>query len=458
MQQAPSFPRELSATARLAFPLILGQLSATAMNVVITLLAGHLDAQTLGAVAVGTSIWTLALVATIGVMMALPPSVAQLQGAGRRDQLAALFHQAVWLAVGLGLCLFLALRFAGPLLLHAIGLEPELTDGGTAFLHGVSWGAPALALFFACRGLSEGMGLTRPTMYFGGLGLAFLLPLGWVLMHGKLGIPSLGARGAGLAIACVLWIQLGAFSLYLARRHHYADLQLTRGWSGPNRKQIGMLLHIGLPMGITVFMEASLFVAVALVIGRLGADIVSSHQIAINVASVAFMVPLGLAMATTVRVGHAVGREDWHGVRRVAGAGFTLTMLTQCVSASALLLGSQHIARLYTSNPDVIALTAQLLVLGAIFQISDGIQVAANGALRGLKDTRIPMLMTAVAYWVVGMPFGVWLTFSHDLGARGMWMGLILGLSVAAVLLPWRFLRLTRPVQGIAQDIAGPAA
>lgn len=457
MQPPPSFIRELSATGVLALPLILGQLSATAMNVVITLLAGHLDAPTLGAVAIGTSIWTLAIVAAIGVMMALPPSVAQLHGAGRRDQVAALFHQAIWLAMGLGVALLVALRIGGPLLLRLIGIDSGLTVGGTAFLHGVSWGAPALAMFFACRGLSEGLGLTRPTMYFGVLGLTCLAPLGFMLMHGKWGMPPMGPYGAGLAVACVLWIQLVAFAIYLRYRHHYADLQLARHWRRPDRQQIAVLLHLGLPMGITVFMEASLFVAVALVIGRLGADIVSSHQIALNVASVAFMVPLGLAMATTIRVGHAVGRDDWPGVRRVAGAGFALTMVAQCLSASALLLGSQHIARLYTNDAQVIALAAQLLVLGAIFQISDGVQVAANGALRGLKDTRIPMLLTVVAYWFVGMPFGMWLTFQHGLGARGMWMGLILGLTVAAILLPWRFLRLTR-LPGSAQDITERAA
>jgi MATE family multidrug resistance protein len=198
-------------------------------------------------------------------------------------------------------------------------------------------------------------------------------------------------------------------------------------------------------------MEASLFVAVALVIGTLGTDVVAGHQVALNVASVTFMVPLGLAMATTVRVGHAVGRGDAQGVRDAGLVGICLTLLAQTVSAGAMLLLPRAIAMLYTDDAVVIALAAQLLVLAGLFQFSDGIQVAANGALRGLKDTRIPMLITTFAYWGVGMPVGWWLAFPHGFGARGMWMGLIAGLSMAALLLSWRFWKLARgPLPGTA--------
>ncbi|HET6546176.1 MAG TPA: MATE family efflux transporter [Rhodanobacteraceae bacterium] len=440
----PRLARELKATLRLALPLVLGQLSAIGMNVVDTLLAGHLDAHTLGAVAVGASIWTLAIVAAIGVMLALPPSVAQLNGAGRRDEIGALFRQALWLAWGLGLGLLLAVYFLGPLLIDLIGVDPALVPDVRRFLHAIAFGAPALAVFFALRGLSEGLGLTRPTMYFSLLGLALLGPLGYVLMYGRLGVPRLGALGSGIATACVLWIEMAAFAVYLGCRRHYRDLRLTATFERPDPRLIGELLHIGLPMGVSVFMEASLFVAVALAIGRLGADVVASHQIALNVASVAFMVPLGLAMATTVRVGHAAGRGDAGGVRYAGFGGMLLTLVTQGISAGLMFLLPGRIAALYSDDPVVIALAAQLLVLAGMFQFSDGIQVAANGALRGLKDTRVPMLVTTFAYWGVGMTVGWWLAFDRDLGARGMWMGLIAGLSAAAILLLARFWRLAR--------------
>ena len=198
-------------------------------------------------------------------------------------------------------------------------------------------------------------------------------------------------------------------------------------------------LGVPAPIAVTLLMEAGLFVAVALAIGKLGTDVIAGHQIAINIASVAFMVPLGIAMATTVRVGHARGRGDAHGVRQAGAVGLILTLGVQLISATLLFTIPARIASMYTDDAAVIALAAQLLTLAAIFQLSDGIQAASNGALRGLKDTRLPMLITGFAYWGVGMPVGWWLAFPAELGARGMWMGLIAGLTVAAVLLTVRF-------------------
>ncbi|HEV7491945.1 MAG TPA: MATE family efflux transporter [Rhodanobacteraceae bacterium] len=442
--QRQRLARELKEMLRLALPLVTGQLSAIGMNVIDAMLAGHLDAHTLGAVAVGTSVWSLALVAAIGVMLALPPSVAQLNGAARRDEIGPLFRQALWLAASLGIFLCIGVYVGGPLLVGAIGVDPRLLADTTRFLHAISFGAPALALFFALRGLSEGFGLTRPTMYFSLLGLALLGPVGYVLMYGRLGFPALGALGSGIATACVLWIEALAFLFYVATRRHYRELQLFAHFDGPNPTAIRALLHIGVPMGVSVFMEASLFVAVALAIGTLGTDVVASHQIAINVASVTFMVPLGIAMATTVRVGHAIGRGDVEGVRGAGLAGLLLTLIAQGVSAILMLTVPQTIAALYTADATVIALAAQLLILAGLFQFSDGMQVAASGALRGMKDTRVPMLITTFAYWGVGMPVGWWLAFRVGYGARGMWMGLIAGLSMAAILLSARFWRLAR--------------
>ena len=448
---------EMRASARLATPLVLGQLSAIGMNAVDALLAGHFDAHTLAVVAVATSVWSLAIVAAIGVMLAVPPSVAQLNGAGRRADIGPLFAQAIWLALGLGLVIGLAIHFAGPLLPRMIGVDARLTDDVGKFLRVIAFGAPALALFAALRGLSEGLGLGRPTLYFALLGPLLLAPLGYVLMYGRFGLPSLGALGAAIATAIVLWIQVAAFATYVIFNRRFRDLQLAQGWARPDPRTLSELLHIGLPMGITLLMEGGLFVAVALIIGRLGTDIVASHQVALNVASIAFMVPLGLALATTVRVGHAVGRNDGVGVRHAALAGFALALGTQCVSAGIMAAIPHAIASLYTSDAAVVALAAQLLLLAALFQFSDGIQVVANGALRGLKDTRVPMLITLIAYWGFGMPIGWWLAFHHDMGARGMWIGLIAGLSAAAVLLTTRFWRMSgRIAASAAMQAARP--
>lgn len=435
------FPKlaEAGITLRLALPLIVGQLSAVGMSLVDAMLAGHYGAHTLAAVAIGASLWSLSVSVAVGLMLALPASVAQLDGAGLRGQVAPLFQQAVWLALGAGLLLLLGLRFGGPVLIRMIGVAPALYPDVDAFLHAIAWGAPALAIYFALRGLPEGLSITWPTMVTGLTGLAVLAPTGYVLMYGKLGLPALGARGSGIATACVMWLEVLCMASYIFCNRGFRDLGWPARWPHPDRMVIGKLLRLGTPMGISVLMESGLFVAAALAIGTLGEDAVASHQVALNVAAVAFMVPLGLAMAITIRLGRAAGRRDHDGVRRAFAAGVLLIVLTQTLS-SGLMLGLPHaIAGLYSDDQAVVAMAARLLVLAGIFQLADGLQVAANGALRGLKDTRVPMFLTAFAYWLVGMPIGWWLTFRAELGARGMWMGLIAGLSAAAALLLWRF-------------------
>jgi len=432
--------REISATVRLALPLILAQLAAVGTNMVDAILAGHHSAHVLGAVAVGTSIWSLAILSGIGVMMAVPPSVSQLDGAGRRHEVGAVFRQAMWLALVMGGVLWFGVRHASPLV-ALVGVAPGLRGEVGEFLHAISWGAPALTCYFALRGLSEGLSLTRPSMYFSLGGLVVLAPLGYVLMFGKLGFAPQGARGCGIATALVLWLEMSAFAVFIARHRYYRGLGLGERFDPPHPKRIGELLWVGLPMAVTLLAEGGLFVAVALAIGTLGEQVVASHQVALNIASFFFMVPLGLAMAITVRVGHAVGRGDARGVRYAGFCGIALTLATQTFSAGLMLSMPHVIASLYTRDVGVVATATELIVLAGFFQLSDGIQVASNGALRGLKDTRVSMVITLFAYWGVGMPVGWWLAFQRGLGARGMWMGLIAGLSVAAVLLFTRFSR-----------------
>jgi MATE family multidrug resistance protein len=275
-------------------------------------------------------------------------------------------------------------------------------------------------------------------------GLAVLAPLDWIMIYGKFGFPALGAEGAGIANALALWLQLLAFMAYLKFGRRFRDLDLFARMERPDWRAIKHLLWIGVPMAVTLLMEAGLFVISALLISRLGTVAIDGHQIAINVASVTFMIPLGLALAVTVRVGHAAGRGDAHGLRYAGLCGIVLTLATQAVSATLMFAIPHAIAHVYSGDPRVIALAAQLLILAGIFQFSDGIQVVSNGALRGLKDTRMPMLITAFAYWGVGMPIGAWLAFGAGHGVRGMWMGLIAGLTAAAVLLLARWVAQTR--------------
>ncbi|WP_101925679.1 MULTISPECIES: MATE family efflux transporter [Luteimonas] len=449
MSASPDFPRfgsEVRRTAVLAAPLVLGHLATGLIGFVDSVIAGHHGTTTLAAVAVGTAIFWLPMMIPMGTLMALPPSVSQLDGSGRQAEVGPLFRQALWLAAALGLLLFAMLTLLvgalGPL-----GIAPEILPGASAFLHGIRWGVPALTLYYCMRYLSDGLHWTLPTMAFGFGGLLLLIPMGYVLAFGWGPFAERGAGGLGLASALMMWAQALAFAVYLAVSKRFAAFGLFTRFDPPRWPPIRGLLRTGLPIGVTVTMEGSLFVVTALLIGRLGQIEAAAHQIAINVAALCFMIPFGLAEATTVRVGHALGRGlGARGVRQAGFAGLVLVLATQTVSGIALLLGHDHVVRIYTQDAAVVTLAGALLLYAAAFQFPDGIQVLSAGALRGLKDTRMPMVLAGIAYWGIGMTLGAWLGLGLGWGPQGMWIGLIAGLTVAAVLLGARFLRSSRRV------------
>ncbi|MDH5830618.1 MATE family efflux transporter [Luteimonas sp. M1R5S18] len=439
------FRGEVRTTALLAAPLVGGHLATGLIGFVDNVIAGRHGTNTLAGVAVGTALFWLPMMVPMGTLMALPPSVSQLDGAGRRAEIGPLFRQALWLALALGLLLFVLLTLS----VHALapmGIAPEVRPTAAAFLHGIRWGIPALTLYFCLRYLCDGLHWTLPTLAFGFGGLLVLLPLGYALTFGAFGFPEHGAAGLGLASAIMMWLQVLGFVAYLARARRFAELRLFERFDPPQWLQIASLLRTGLPIGVTVAMEGGLFIVTALLIGRIGELEVAAHQIAINVASLCFMIPFGLAEATTVRVGHAIGAgRGSHGVRRAALAGLALVLATQALSAAVLLGANEAIAAIYTRDLAVASLAGSLLLLAAAFQFPDGIQVLSAGALRGLKDTRVPMFIAAFAYWGVGMPLGAGLGLGLGWGPRGMWLGLIAGLTVAAVLMALRFVRSSRP-------------
>ena len=433
----PRFRQEVRATGLLALPLVLGHISTGLIAFVDNTIAGHHGTDTFAAVSIGTALLWLPMLVPIGTLISLTASVSQLHGAGRDREIGPLFRQALWLGAGLSLLMFLFLSVV-PAFLPTFGIAAEIVPGATGFLHGIRWGVPALTLYFCMRYLTEGMHWTLPTMLIGFGGLLVLGPLGYAMCNGKAGFPVLGAQGLGIASSITMWVQALAFATYLWTTRRFAHLQLFGRFELPRWSAIGDLLRTGLPIGITVLMEGGLFIITALLIGRLGAIEASAHQIAINVAQLCFMIPMGVAEATTVRVGHAVGSNDAPGVRRATWAGYAIVLVTQLLSISVLMLGHNAVVGLYTNDLAVAALASTLLLYAAMFQLPDGVQVLSAGALRGMKDTRVPMFIAMFAYWGVGMPMGAGLGLGLGWGPQGMWVGLIMGLSVAAVLLGWR--------------------
>ncbi len=453
----PRFADEVRTSAVLAAPLVVGHFSTGLIGFVDAVLAGHHGTTTLAAVSIGTALFWLPMMIPMGTLMALPAAVSQLDGANRRDEIGPLFRQSLWLGVALGLLLFGFLTLA----VHALepmGIAADIRPGAADFLLGIRWGVPALTLYYCLRYLSDGMHWTWPTMVLGFGGLLLLVPLGYVLTFGKLGVPELGAGGLGIASSIMLWVQMLVFALYLSRSTRFAPLALFARVDAPHWPTLRRLLGTGLPIGVTILLEGSLFIVTALLIGRLGGVPAAAHQIAINVASLCFMIPFGVAEATTVRVGNAVGRGlGAAGVRRAAFAGLALVLATQTLSGLVLLLWHDGIVALYTRDAAVAGIATTLVLLAAAFQFPDGVQVLSGGALRGLKDTRMPMLLAACAYWGVGMSLGAGLGLGLGWGPIGMWIGLIAGLTVAAVLLGGRFLRSSRGDRALAAAVTDGA-
>lgn len=434
---------DVKRTVWLALPIIVGNLAGMGMNFVDTVMAGRLGAVSLGAIAIGGAVWSAVFLFAIGVMMAVPPAVSHLDGAQRPSQASSVTRQGCWLGLSLGVLIWLSIRNCQPLL-AVIGVDAEVTPIALEYLKALSWGGPGICLLLAFRFFSEGIGKTAPTMWLGFIGVALNVPANYVLMYGKLGFPALGAVGCGWATALVYWTQLIALLTWIAWRKGYRPYAVFARFEWPRWNIFGELLRVGLPIGGMIFVEGSLFVGAALLIGSLGHVPIAAHQIAINFSALCFMVPLGLGGAITVRVGNALGRGEPVAARLAGRVGIGLTFATQSIAAALMLLAPAWIVGWYTTDAEVIPLAISLLMIAALFQFPDGIQAAAGGALRGYKDTRIPMIYTVIAYWGAGMPLGWWLTFRMEWGAAGMWVGMIAGLSVAAWLLGTRFWRTSR--------------
>lgn len=436
---------EVHRTLQLALPVIIGQLGVFGMNFIDTIMAGRLPERDLALAGLGTggALFSSMLMLVIGSMMAVQPTVAHLDGAGRQAEAGEQTRQAFYLSIAWCVPFALVLLNSAKLM-NALGIDPQIIPVAAGYLKALVWGVPAICLVFLLRFFSEGGGHTRPTMLYGLMGAILNIPLNYVLMYGKLGFPAMGTVGCGYATSIVLWLQLLLLVFYISRHRHYRKFELFRWPKRPDPRVISDLLKLGLPIGITIFVEGSLFVAAALLIARLGPVPSAAHLVSINFAALVFMVPLGLATSVTVRIGNALGRGDPLAARYAGNIGLAIAVAFASTSASIMFFFPGAIVAMYTSDPAVTALAVRLLFFAAIFQISDGVQICAAGCLRGYKDTRVPMIINVLAYWLVGLTLGYYLTFNAALGPSGMWIGMIAGLSVAAILLTSRYLSTSR--------------
>jgi len=433
------------------------------MGTVDVAMSGHASARDLAAVSVGSSLWLPLVLFMIGTLMGLTPIVAQHVGAKRFTAIRPAVHQALWVALALGLTCAVGIRLLAPPVFALMSVPADVAPLAIRYLDGVAFGLPAIALYETLRFYSDGMSHTRASLLFALLGLAVNIVSNYVLIYGGDGLvtllgpglpailrdlPAMGAAGCGIATAISMWTMFAGMLCYTRLARAYARARTGRAFSLPSWTLIAELLRIGLPVGIAIFAEVSLFTLIALFLAGYGEVVIAGHTVALNFSSVLFMLPLSLGMALTVRVGQALGRGKRHHARFVAYNGVGCALVAALINNLILVLIGPYAVSIYTSNPAVQQLAISLLLVATLYQCSDALQVSIAGALRGYKDTRIIMAVTLVAYWGVGVGMGNLLgrgvsSVFTGFGVYGYWMGLIAGLSVAAVLLGWRLVRTT---------------
>ncbi len=435
---------ETLATLRIAGPLIINNLAIAGMQFADAVMAGQLGAAALASVAVGASVWFLGFTLMLGLMMAISPIAARHFGAGDKSRIGRYTRHGLWLALILGITLWsLARLLAGPVLV-AIGIDPGFRATTIDYVHAIMYGAPAIGAFLAFRFTTEGVGRTRPIMYTSIFALACNVFLNWVFMFGNLGVPAMGAMGAGVASAITMWLIMLMLGAYLWLHPFYKPFEIFCRFKRLRFDTLREIVVLGWPISVTITAEAGLFSAVSILMGTRGAEITAAHQIALNFASTMFMVPLALSSAITIRVGHALGAANPAAARSIGLLGIGMCSAFMAASATFLLVFRDAIVGLYTQDPSVQAIAISLLLMAAVFQVADGIQVGAAGALRGYKDTRRPMLITTFAYWVLAFPLAYLAAVVWRSPPSFIWGGFVIGLSAAALLLTARFTRVAK--------------
>lgn len=423
---------ELRAMFTLAAPLVLTELGWMAMGIVDTMFVGRVSAAAIGAVGLGTNIFYAIAIFASGLLLGLDTLVSQSFGAGDLDDCRHSLVSGVWLALALIPCVMGAVWLFVPLF-ATFGVNPSVLHDTAPYIRALNWSTPPLLLFFCLRRYLQSTGVVRPILIT--LITANLVNAAgnWIFVFGHLGAPRLGAEGSGWS-TCISRVYMLAALMFVIWR---LDKDVLRASWRIDFRRIAALLRLGWPAAGQIGLETSVFATVTMLIAKLSASVLAGHQIALTVVSTTFMMPLGFSSGAAVRVGHAIGRKDPEGAARSGWTAIAFGGGVMSAAAIALLIFPQAIARLFTPQAAIIAAAAPLLRVAAFFQLFDGLQVTATGALRGAGDTRTPMLCHFAGYWIIGLPLGALLGFRYSLGAVGLWMGLSAGLIVIGIVLFW---------------------
>ncbi|MEQ8926176.1 MAG: MATE family efflux transporter [Fulvivirga sp.] len=438
-----NYIEHLKKNFHLAYPVMLSQLGHMMVNVADSVMVGHLGAVPLAGASLANVIFHLLLMFGIGVSYAITPLVAAADGEGNVSKSADYLKHAIIINLITGLILFAIVAIAGPGLKY-LDQPMEVVDMALPYLNIVTLSLVPLMIFQTFRQFAEGLSDTKMAMIIViGSNLLNVI-LNYILIYGKLGFDAYGLIGAGYASFIARIILASWMVLYIYHGKKYQPFRLGFKLGNYSKNIFRNMLGLGIPAGIQFIFEVGAFGFAVIMIGWIGTEALAAHQIAINMAAVSYMMASGLSAAATVRIGNQLGLKDIPTLRAAAFTLYGMVILFMGICATVFIVGRFYLPSLYIQDAAVIELAAGLLIIAGFFQISDGIQVLSLGALRGLADVKIPTAMTFIAYWVLGLPIGYFLAFNYEMGASGVWYGLLIGLSIVAITLFWRFNHLTK--------------
>jgi MATE family multidrug resistance protein len=447
----------VNTTFHLAYPVMLSQLGQVSVGVADSMMVGRLGAVPLAAASLGNSIFFVIMMFGIGVSMGITPLISRADGKGKATRISRLFSHGLWINVIASL-LLMAIVLGLSQGLHFLNQPEEVVVLAIPYLLIITASLLPLMVFQTFKQMAEGLSQTRQAMYITIFANLVNVFLNWVLIWGKFGFPQLGLAGAGLATLIsrvLMMLMMGGYILLSSRyKKYHFRLSLPR----PSFPMISRILKIGIPTGFQFIFEVSAFSTAAIMMGWIGVTALAGHQIALNLASISYMMATGLATAGMIRVSNQIGKGDMKAMREAGVVVFGMVVIFMFSCALIFFAFRNFLPSLYIDDPEVIALSASLLIIAGLFQLSDGVQVVGLGVLRGLEDVKVPTIVTLMAYWVLGLPLGYFLAFNMELGAHGIWYGLFIGLTITAVMLLYRFLTLSKRRIGKAERAINPSS
>lgn len=438
-----SIKTHIKETIKLAIPVSVGQIGHIMMGVVDSLMVGRVGTVPLAAAALVNGLFFLILVLGIGMTMAITPLVAISKGAKNDDECGMILRQALLVNVVFAILLLFLIYFGADFLQY-LDQPKEVVIEAKSYMKVLAFSVIPFLVFQVYRQFLEGISVVKPAMIIAVLANFFNAFSNWCLIFGNLGFEAMGLYGAGISTFLTRTLMAAVLMYYVITSSNYKIYNPTLKYKSINRKVIKKVIAIGLPSGLQYFLEVGAFSFSAIMIGWIGAVPLAAHQIAINLASVTYMIVLGISAAGTIRVGTALGQKSKEGVRTAGFSSLLLAAGLMFCFAIIFILFRAHLPYLYVNEIDVIELASSLLVVAALFQLFDGLQATAIGILRGLTDVKIPLLISFAAYWILGVPAGYLLAFVFDFGTVGIWLGFLVGLASVAILLSLRFNHLTK--------------